>query len=265
MKKQIYFLRDRLIAVLLTLVCLLGLLPTAAYAASPNTIKLTDCAYNGVHYESPALGTCYMHQMQYDYNGQSVMGFCAEKGKGMGWSLEGHIWDDPKSVTDPTVKTMMAYFYAHSTGVFTDRAHSLGVDTVWDSDYIWNMNAWVQAIIWRYKAGLLADPVVACAEELMQVYNNLYHTNYTTIDDLLDGTSFRDRTQYILDLGEQGVWGDCDVYEYTYAGPGSNYHPSNDVQAVMVGDLTITRDKYELTVRKVDSTNPNKGLSLIHI
>ena len=264
MKKQIYFLRDRLIAVLLTLVCLLGLLPTAAYAASPNTIKLTDCAYNGVHYESPALGTCYMHQMQYDYNGQSVMGFCSEKGKGMGWSLEGHTWDDPKPISDPTVKTMMAYFYAHSTGVFTDRAHSLGVDTVWDSDYIWNMNAWVQAIIWRYKAGLLADPVVACAEELMQVYNNLYHTNYTTIDDLLDGTSFRDRTQYILDLGEQGVWGDCDVYEYTYAGPGSNYHPSNDVQAVMVGDLTITRDKYELTVRKVDSTNPNKGLPGAH-
>ena len=55
--------------------------------------------------------------------------------------------------------------------------------------------------------------------------------------------------------------GDCAVYEYKYAGPGSNYHPANDVQAVFVGELTITREQYELTVKKVDSTNPSKGLS----
>ena len=119
--------------------------------------------------------------MQFNFNGDSVMGFCAEHGKGMGWSLEGHTWDDPKPVNDPTVQIMMAYFYAHSRGVFTDAAHSLGVDQVWDSDYTWNMNAWVQAIIWRYKAGLFSDPVVACAEELLQVYNNLYNTSYTGI------------------------------------------------------------------------------------
>ena len=29
----------------------------------------------------------------------------------------------------------------------------------------------------------------------------------------------------------------------------------------MVGELNITRQKYELTVKKVDSTNPNKGLA----
>ena len=28
----------------------------------------------------------------------------------------------------------------------------------------------------------------------------------------------------------------------------------------MVGELNITREKYDLTVKKVDSTNPNKGL-----
>ena len=33
------------------------------------------------------------------------------------------------------------------------------------------------------------------------------------------------------------------------------------LQAVMVGELNITRQKYELTVKKVDSTNPNKGLA----
>ena len=55
--------------------------------------------------------------------------------------------------------------------------HALNVDDVWDSDYTWTMNAWVQAIVWRYKAGLLADPVTACAEELLYVYNNLEHSS----------------------------------------------------------------------------------------
>lgn len=258
--KQIRIPHTRIVAMLLVLICLFGLLPTTALAANPSTIKMDDCTYNGVHYDSPALGVCYMHQMHFNYNGKSTMGFCGEKGKGMGWSLKGHTWNNPKPISDPTVKTMMAYFYAHSTGVFTDRAHALGVDTVWDSQYTWNMNAWTQAIIWRYKAGLLSNPVVACAEELMQVYNNLYNTSYTSIDDLLDGTSFRDRTQYILDLGTQGVWGECDAYEYAYAGPGSSYHPANDVQAIVVGELTIVNETYSLTVKKVDSTNPNKGL-----
>lgn len=138
---------NRILSALLILVCMLGLLPSTALAANPSTITMDDCTYNGTHYESPALGICYMHQMHFDYNGKSTMGFCAEKGKGMGWSLIGHTWSNPRPISDPTVKTMMAYFYAHSTGVFTDRAHALGVDTVWDSDYIWKMNSWIQAII----------------------------------------------------------------------------------------------------------------------
>lgn len=258
--KKFHFPRTRLIAALLALVCVLGLLPGTAFAATPDTIKMDDCTHNGVKYESPALGTCHLHQMHFGLNGKSTMGFCAEKGKGMGWSLEGHAWNSPQSVSDPTVTTMMAYFYAHSTGVFTDQAKALGVDDVWSSDYTWTMNAWVQAVVWRYKAGLLSDPVTACAEELMCVYNNLEHTNYSSIDDLLDGTSFRDRAKYILDLGQQGVWGSCDVYEYAYAGPGSSYHPANDVQAIMIGELTVTREQYDLIIKKVDSTNPNKTL-----
>ena len=258
--RKTYSALTRMTALLLVLVCVLGLLPATALAASPSTIKMDDCAYSGTKYDSPALGECYMHQMHFNYNGKSTMGFCAEKGKGMGWSLKGHTWGNPQPISDPTVKTMMAYFYAHSTGVFTDQAKALGVDDVWNSDYTWTMNSWTQAVVWRYKAGLLSDPVVACAEELLCVYNNLEHTNYSSIDETMDGRSFRDRAQYILDLGAQGVWGDCEVYEYAYTGPGSSYHPSNDVQAVMVGELNVTREKYSLTVKKVDSTNPNKTL-----
>ncbi len=135
--KKFHFPHSRLIAALLALVCMLGLLPTAAFAADgPSTIKMDDCTHNGTHYNSSALGECWLHQMHFGFNGKSTMGFCAEHGKGMGWSLEGHTWNNPKPITDPTVTTMMAYFYAHSTGVFTDQAKALGVDTVWDSDYI---------------------------------------------------------------------------------------------------------------------------------
>lgn len=261
--KSMTKLGSRLLSMLLALLCVLGLFPTAAFAAetTPSTIKLTNCTYNGTHYESPALGVCYMHQMRYDYDGDSVMGFCSEKGKGMGWSLEGHKWDKPEPISDPTVKNMMAYFYCHTSGVFTDQAISLGVAETWSPDYVWVMNAWVQAIVWRYKEGLFSDPATACAEELMYVHNNINGTNFKSIDDELEGWSFRDRALYILGLGEQGVWGDCDVYEYHYAGPGSSHHPANDVQAVLVGRLTITREKYDLTIKKVDTTNPNKGLA----
>ena len=46
--KYIHKPHNRLIAALLVLVCLLGLLPTTAMAATPDTIKMDDCAYNGV-------------------------------------------------------------------------------------------------------------------------------------------------------------------------------------------------------------------------
>jgi hypothetical protein len=261
MKKTQHSLRTRLSALLLTLVCLLGLLPTSAFAASGDTIKLEKFGLSGVSYVSQSLGKATLHQMYYDYNGTSTIGFCATKGGGMGSSLIGQTWGNPSEVSNSTVKTMMAYYYAHSTGVFTDAATALGVDTVWDSTYTWYMNAWVQAVVWRYKAGTLSNPVEACAEELMYVYNSLEGTSYSDIDQQRDNASFRSRAQYILDLGSQGVWGDCTVYEYSFTGAGSSSHPATSVQAVMIGRLDVTNEEYSLTIKKVDSTNPSKGLA----
>ena len=198
--------------------------------------------------------------MTFDYHGDSDYGILWDHGMGMGWSLEGHEWSNPQPISDPTVKTMMAYFYAHSRGIFTDQAKALGVDEVWSSDYIWTMNAWVQAIIWRYQAGLLTDPATACAEELVCVYNNLHHGNYSGVDDLLDGMSFRDRAQYILDLGKQGVWGDCTVHKYAYTGSSTSSHQAKDVQAIMIGGAECYPREIRSDREKVDATNPNKGL-----
>ena len=261
MKKTWHSLKNRVTAMLLALICVLGLLPTAALAAGADTIKLERFGMSGVSYQSASLGRCTMHQMYYGVAGKTSVGFCGTKGGGMGTSLIGQTWGDPKPVTDPTVKMMMAYYYAHSLGIFTDKAHALGVDDIWDSGYSWYMNAWVQAIVWRYKDGSLGDPATACAEELMYVWNSLKGASYTSIDQTCDGATFRDRTKYILDLGKQDVRGDCDVKEYSFTGAGSAAHPASTVQSVMIGSLTVTNERYTLVVKKVDATNPTKGLA----
>ena len=261
MKKTWHSLKNRVTAMLLALICVLGLLPTTALAAGADTIKLERFGMSGVSYQSASLGRCTMHQMYYGVAGKTSVGFCGTKGGGMGTSLIGQTWGHPKPVTDPTVKMMMAYYYAHSLGIFTDKAQALGVDDIWDSGYSWYMNAWVQAIVWRYKDGSLGDPATACAEELMYVWNSLKGASYTSIDQTCDGTTFRDRTKYILDLGKQDVWGDCDVKEYSFTGAGSAAHPASTVQSVMIGSLTVTNEQYKLVVKKVDATNPTKGLA----
>ena len=259
---QFRHLRTRVTALLLAAVCVLGLFPVTALAAGTDTIKLESFGMSGVSYTSPQLGTASLHQMYYDYGGTSRIGFCGTKGGGMGQSLIGQTWGNKTAISDPTVSMMMAYYYSHSTGVFTDRAEALGVNTIWDTTYTWYMNAWVQAIIWRYKQGSLSDPVVGCAEELMAVYNSLEGTHFTSIDEERDGVSFRDRAQLVLDLGNQGVWGDCEVYEYSFTGAGSSTHPASSVQKVMIGDLAVqsTSERYTLIIKKVDATNPTKGL-----
>ena len=55
--KQVQAVPKRLVSLLLVLVCMLGLLPSTAFAASPDTIVMEDCTHNGVYYESAALDT----------------------------------------------------------------------------------------------------------------------------------------------------------------------------------------------------------------
>ncbi len=262
--KKIYFPAKRMLAALLALVCLLGLLPTAAFAASPSTITLNDCNLTMGSYTSPALGECRLHKMTFDYNGGSQVGFCAEHGKGMGTTLRGQPWGSPQPISDPTTKNLLAYYYAFTTGTFTDEALAAGA-VQFDESMAGYMNAWVQAVIWRYKTGNFADPITACAEEMMYAYNNIGGFHYTSIDDTVDGSSFRNRVQYNLNMGAQGMWGNCDAYEYTYAGSSTSHQQAGNVQAIIIGELTVPppviEEHYSLTVKKVDATNSSKGLA----
>lgn len=125
----------RAAALLLALICILGLFPVSARAADPDVIKLEDFGMSDVSYESDALGHMTMHQMYYDYNGTTVIGFCGTKDGSMGHSLKGQTWGNRTIIEDPTVKAMLAYYYAHSTGTFTDAAIAMGENGVWDSWY----------------------------------------------------------------------------------------------------------------------------------
>ena len=57
--KKFHFPRTRLIAALLALVCVLGLLPGTALAATPDTIKMDDCTHNGVDRKSTRLNSSH--------------------------------------------------------------------------------------------------------------------------------------------------------------------------------------------------------------
>ena len=61
----------------------------------------------------------------------------------MGSSLKNQTWGRKTAVSNSAVEIMMAYYYAHTTGVFTDEAVAIGANDVWDSGYTWYMNAWV--------------------------------------------------------------------------------------------------------------------------
>ena len=255
----------RSLCLLLALVLLSGLVPAPAQGADNETIKLTDCDFTGTSYHSAQLGEASIHTMQFDYNGGAT-GFCGDHGKGMGRSLIGQTWGSPTAITDPTVKMLLAYYYAHTLGIFTDAAVAAGVDHVWGEEYTNYMNAWIQAVIWRSQEGSLRNPVEDCAEELMWVYNCLRNENNTSIDDCTAGStiSFRQSTQYIFDLGT-ATWGSADAYQYRFTGAGSSAHPADQVQSVIVGSVQTSSvhgpESYSLTVKKVDASNPSLGLS----
>ena len=79
MNEKHHSLRTRLTALLLALICVLGLFPTTAFAAG-DTITLKEFGHSGVAYESAALGRCTLHEMTFKNGNQTTIGFCGTKG-----------------------------------------------------------------------------------------------------------------------------------------------------------------------------------------
>ena len=274
-------LRTRVVAMLLAVVCIVGLIPTTAFAANtvPGTVTLKKADYHvtdAIKYDSGVLGECYVHEFYMNVNGSETVGFCADHSKRMGTSLTGHTWSNPEEITDKNVKLLLSYYYSYSEGKFSPAGEAQGLQPFDEFSAVWTQG-WLQACVWLALNGSLPDYetdreawVEAVATERMRLVNAYsdagydWAEHYNSIDDPDgpgvegdEGWTCRMAAEYIVNHPD--LWGDWKIYRYTYAGPGSDAHPDpSTIQAIIVGiyNPTTTDERCMLTIKKVDATNP---------
>lgn len=276
----------RLLSLFLTAICVIGLIPTSAFAAPsgsmPSEITLQKSDYfldtdGSKTYNSPSFGEpLYLHIINMNVGGKTQVGFCAEHGKQLGNTLIGKKWGNPEPVTNSFIKMMIGYYYCMTDAKYqTDAYKEKWGGELWtDQNLIRYHNAWIQALCWRALGQGTAIPSdaegqkVAIAKELMYIANAKNGTSYSDIyTDKYGTTTFYQKGEKVLDNTD--CWPDVDVTLYRYIGgnatsPDGKKHYTNDnTQAVMVATpkKEPTGDTYRIIVKKVDSSNPTKGLA----
>ena len=275
----------RLLSLFLTAICVIGLIPTSAFAAPsgsmPSEITLQKSDYfldtdGSKTYNSPSFGEpLYLHIINMNVGGKTNVGFCAEHGKQLGNTLIGKKWGNPEPVTNSFIKMMIGYYYCMTDAKYqTDAYKEKWGGELWtDQNLIRYHNAWIQALCWRalgQGATIPSDAEgqkVAIAKELMYIANAKNGTSYSDIyTDKYGTTTFYQKGEKVLDNTD--CWPDVDVTLYHYIGgnatsPDGKKHYTNDnTQAIMVATPSIpTLGNYQITVKKVDSSNPTKGLA----
>lgn len=275
----------RLLSLFLTAICVIGLIPTSAFAAPsgsmPSEITLQKSDYfldtdGSKTYNSPSFGEpLYLHIINMNVGGKTNVGFCAEHGKLLGNTLIGKKWGNPEPVTNSFIKMMIGYYYCMTDAKCqTDAYKEKWGGELWtDQNLIRYHNAWIQALCWRALGQGAAIPSdaegqkVAIAKELMYIANAKNGTSYSDIyTDKYGTTTFYQKGEKVLDNTD--CWPDVDVTLYHYIGgnatsPDGKKHYTNDnTQAIMVATPSIpTLGNYQITVKKVDSSNPTKGLA----
>lgn len=279
-------IHTRLLSLFLTAICVIGLIPTNAFAASsgstPSEITLKKSDYfldtdGSKTYNSPSFDMpLYLHIINMNVGGETKVGFCAEHGKQLGNTLIGKKWGNPEPVTNSFIKMMIGYYYCMTdTKYQTDAYKEKWGGELWtDPNLIRYHNAWIQALCWRALGQGAAIPSdaegqkVAIAKELMYIANAKNGTSYSDIyTDKYGTTTFYQKGEKVLDNTD--CWPDVDVTLYHYIGgnatspDGKKHYTNENTQAIMVatpkGEPTI--DDYQIVVKKVDSSNPTKGLS----
>ena len=277
----------RLLSLFLTAICVIGLIPTSAFAAPsgsmPSEITLQKSDYfldtdGSKTYNSPSFGEpLYLHIINMNVGGKTNVGFCAEHGKQLGNTLIGKKWGNPEPVTNSFIKMMIGYYYCMTDAKYqTDAYKEKWGGELWtDQNLIRYHNAWIQALCWRALGQGAAIPSdaegqkVAIAKELMYIANAKNGTSYSDIyTDKYGTTTFYQKGEKVLDNTD--CWPDVDVTLYHYIGgdatsPDGKKHYTNDnTQAIRVATpkkSDIPSDKYQIVVKKVDSSNPTKGLA----
>lgn len=275
----------RLLSLFLTAICVIGLIPTSAFAAPsgsmPSEITLQKSDYfldtdGSKTYNSPSFGEpLYLHIINMNVGGETKIGFCAEHGKQLGNTLIGKKWGNPEPVTNSFIKMMIGYYYCMTdTKYQTDAYKEKWGGELWtDPNLIRYHNAWIQALCWRALGQGAAIPSdaegqkVAIAKELMYIANAKNGTSYSDIyTDKYGTTTFYQKGEKVLDNTD--CWPDVDVTLYHYIGgnatspDGKKHYTNENTQAIMVATpKEPTSEEYQIVVKKVDSSNPTKGLA----
>lgn len=276
----------RLLSLFLTAICVIGLIPTSAFAAPsgsmPSEITLQKSDYfldtdGSKTYNSPSFGEpLYLHIINMNVGGKTNVGFCAEHGKQLGNTLIGKKWGNPEPVTNSFIKMMIGYYYCMTDAKYqTDAYKEKWGGELWtDQNLIRYHNAWIQALCWRALGQGAAIPSdaegqkVAIAKELMYIANAKNGTSYSDIyTDKYGTTTFYQKGEKVLDNTD--CWPDVDVTLYHYIGgnatspDGKKHYTNENTQAIMVATPRNepTGDTYRIIVKKVDSSNPTKGLA----
>ena len=258
--------RTRITAFLLALACLVSLFPITALSADTpeSTISLRAITWSSTTYQSDYFSRqCQIQHFQMNVGGQTLSGFCGDHSLHLNNQHIGDTWSTPQEVTDPVVKSMMAYYYTHLLGedYYNDECIAKGFNYQLSEENLMLVNGWIQEVVWLWSTDQIPSDHDGQVEMVAQAYresaNARLGTSYASIDDPTSPGSpntFRQVAELIL--SNPGAWCDCPVYRYV--------HPDSDVQPILVGypkKAPRSSIDYEISVRKVDSSNPSSTLS----
>ncbi|MFG6351363.1 MAG: hypothetical protein K1W21_07050, partial [Oscillospiraceae bacterium] len=232
--KQKFF--NRALSLLLALVCVMGVLPLSAFAATglstaPASItqKSSDYMYIGgrpVRYRAASStinnnGLPYVFDEQVDVPGYgTTRALCAYHKGTLGSGANGQKWNLKTEVNSESLRVLLTYIYAHTYGDFTDAGDARGLEhwgEYWSN--IWFLVA--QAMSWYYEYGIIADVssnregfISQAAEEFvaaMKLYHQTYgQSSWITNWDAIDIHS-------IIDSSDGGKTGNS-AYDYIATG-----------------------------------------------
>ncbi len=226
----------RVISLLLALVCVLGVLPLSAFAATglanaPDSITQKSSAYmtiggQSVRYKAASsvinnIGLPYVFNEQVDVPGFGpTRALCAYQKGTLGPAANGQKWNFSTEVNNASLKVLLTYIYSHTYGNFTDAGNARGLET-WDSYWsaIWFLVA--QAMSWYYEHGIILDVssnregFIEQASEEFVAAMRLYHDTYGQSSFITDWSKVGTHT--IIDSTDGGATGNS-AYDYISTG-----------------------------------------------
>ncbi len=241
MSKEVFILKNniikRAVSLLLALVCVMGVLPLSAFAATglssaPASITQKSSDYmkiggKSVRYKAASsainnVGLPYVFDEQVSVPGLDapIRALCAYQKGTLGPAANGQKWNYKSEVDNASLNVLLTYIYSHTYGDFTDAGNAVGLEhwgEYWSD--IWFLVA--QAGSWLYEHGVILDVnsnregfIEQMAEEFVAAMK-LYHRTYGQSSWIKDWDAIN--THSIIDSNDGGKTGNS-AYDYIATG-----------------------------------------------